>query len=242
MNSFAKEILDAARSAHDPSEADRARVAAKLANRLGGNTPSGGGGGAVAGLGGLAKVGVPILIALAALGFVAKRGLVGSGASLQAPHAVVVAPPVMEPAAPVVPPAQAQAESPQPGPAADPASEMAHPQSNETAPPVAPPPPAPHANRSPAVAATDLAGEMALIAAAQTAIQSGDYATAIAKLDEHQRSYPSGVLSEERTAARVVALCGAGQQAEARSVATAFLARHPSSPLAPRVRASCGMQ
>jgi hypothetical protein len=50
------------------------------------------------------------------------------------------------------------------------------------------------------------------------------------------------VLGEERTAARVVALCGAGRQAEGRSLATTFLARHPSSPLAPRVRSACGLE
>ena len=80
---------------------------------------------------------------------------------------------------------------------------------------------------------------MALIASAQGAIQRGDFATALAKLDEHQRTFPRGVLSEERTAARVVALCGAGRQGEARSLGAAFLARHPNSPLAPRVRGSC---
>ncbi len=81
---------------------------------------------------------------------------------------------------------------------------------------------------------------MALLADAQGAIQRADYGTALARLDEHQRQFPNGVLTEERTAARVVALCGAGHVPEARSLATSFLAKHPSSPLAPRVRSSCG--
>jgi outer membrane protein assembly factor BamD (BamD/ComL family) len=80
---------------------------------------------------------------------------------------------------------------------------------------------------------------MGLLGVAQTAIQRGDYVSALAKLDEHQRSFPSGLLAEERTAARVVALCGANRQAEARALAATFLKQHPTSPLAPRVKSAC---
>jgi hypothetical protein len=244
MSPFAKEILDGARAAHDPTAADRARVAAKLASRIGSNAAPGGGKGAAAGLAGLLKVGLPLAIVVAALGFAMKRGSgVGHAAPVEAQPTVVAAPALPAPADPPGPPAAAPVELPAPAPAA-PAKDTARASSNDSVVPMAAAPPAAaRSSRAPEAAApSDLAGEMALIAAAQTAIQQGDYATAIAKLDEHQRSYPSGVLGEERTAARVVALCGAGQQAEARSVATAFLARHPSSPLAPRVRASCAMQ
>jgi len=91
----------------------------------------------------------------------------------------------------------------------------------------------------PHAAPAGIEAELALLASAQAAIQRGDYATALAKLDEHQRSFPGGVLGEERTAARVVALCGAGKEREAQALATTFLAEHPMSPLAPRVRGAC---
>jgi outer membrane protein assembly factor BamD (BamD/ComL family) len=89
--------------------------------------------------------------------------------------------------------------------------------------------------------APDLEAEVSLLAAAQSAIARGDYATALATLDEHRREFPRGALSEERTAARAVALCGAGRQIDGKALASSFLTRHPSSPLAPRVRSSCGV-
>jgi outer membrane protein assembly factor BamD (BamD/ComL family) len=81
---------------------------------------------------------------------------------------------------------------------------------------------------------------MALLGEAQAAIQRGDFTAALGKLDEHTRTFPSGALGEEAAAARVVALCGAGRAEEAQTLAKTFLARHPSSPLAPRVRNACG--
>ncbi len=101
-----------------------------------------------------------------------------------------------------------------------------------------PVPPAPVSQRPPS--SRGLEAELALIAAAQAAIQRADYAEALARLAEHERSFPAGVLAEERTAARVVALCGAGEHDAAQALAGGFLARHPTSPLAPRVRGACG--
>jgi hypothetical protein len=233
MHPFAEEILETARHAHDPSLEDRARVGAKLAARIAAEAPSGGGGGATAGLAGAAKVGVPLLLVALAIGFVTRGG--SSGSHRTAVEGVPAAPVVSAVSAPVEPvvasPPKATPEEPPGAPPSESATQVV---------PAAPAPARPTRAQPPA--STDLAGEMALLASAQAAIQAGDYATALAKLDEHQRSFPAGVLGEERTAARVVALCGAGRQSEARSLATAFLSRHPDSPLAPRVRASCGMQ
>jgi len=170
------------------------------------------------------KVGLTLLLA----------GAVGSYAVLHrtpADHAATTA-------SAVVPPPVVASEAPQiaePPPPDDSTGSVAPVPADSASVGVAPPPAPVH----PAKPATDLDAEMALLASAQAAIQRGDYATALARLDDHQRAFPGGVLSEERTAARVVALCGAGRQAEARSLASAFLARHPTSPLAPRVRASC---
>lgn len=84
-----------------------------------------------------------------------------------------------------------------------------------------------------------LSAESALLAQAQRDLASGDSTRALATLDAHAKRFPGGALSPERDAARVIALCNAGAQEKARKLAAAFLAAHPSSPLAPRVRAAC---
>ncbi|MEO8875537.1 MAG: hypothetical protein ABI461_08120 [Polyangiaceae bacterium] len=81
--------------------------------------------------------------------------------------------------------------------------------------------------------------EVELIQHAQQALAANDASTALALLNEHARRFPNGALAEERDAARVLALCGAGRQADASAMGAAFLNRYPTSPLASRVRSSC---
>jgi hypothetical protein len=73
----------------------------------------------------------------------------------------------------------------------------------------------------------------------QHALRDGRFAEAIAGLDRDDRAFAGGALVEERAAARVLASCGSGDAVEARRLATAFVARHPGSPLRARVLASC---
>jgi hypothetical protein len=47
-------------------------------------------------------------------------------------------------------------------------------------------------------------------------------------------------LGQERSAARVLALCQAGKRVEARQAEAQFEARFPRSPLLGRVRGACG--
>jgi hypothetical protein len=84
-----------------------------------------------------------------------------------------------------------------------------------------------------------LAEETALLAASNAELRRGDARRALSLLDDYDRRYPSGVLREEVLATRVIARCQLGSDGAARRAADAFLARHPASPLAPRVRASC---
>lgn len=231
MDPFAREIFDRARRAHDPTPDDRARVRAKLAARIGAGAVAGAGAAKVAGVtkGTILKVVLSIAI-VAALGaaFVLRR-------HAPAPEAPAIEAPVVQAPAPVAPVTSAASPA---ASAAESSAEPVAPTVESAAPsPSAAPPPVARSARP--AASTDLEAEMSLLAGAQAAIQAGDYATAIARLDEHQRQFPRGVLSEERLAARVVALCGAGRVAEARSLGASFLAHHPSSPLAPRVRSSC---
>jgi hypothetical protein len=90
--------------------------------------------------------------------------------------------------------------------------------------------------------ADHLAEEMALLASANAELRRGDARRALSLLDDYDHRYPSGVLREEVLATRVIARCQLGPAPDkvARRGASAFLARHPASPLAPRVRSSCG--
>lgn len=60
-----------------------------------------------------------------------------------------------------------------------------------------------------------LAEEVALITRAQSEIASSRPANALGILDEHARKFPRGILSEERIAARIQALCALGRTTEA---------------------------
>jgi hypothetical protein len=103
-----------------------------------------------------------------------------------------------------------------------------------TIPSVVAPPPAPAAGPS------TLSAEADLLRAADAAVRAGAPARALAILDQHGARFPSGALVEERDAERVVVLCALGRTEEGRAAATAFLRDRPRSPLAARVRASCG--
>ncbi|HEY3449234.1 MAG TPA: hypothetical protein VGK67_22960 [Myxococcales bacterium] len=108
----------------------------------------------------------------------------------------------------------------------------------EPSPAVAAPAPA-----APAAQASEsqLAEELRLMSQAQQKLRDGDAAGALALLDEHVSSFPRGALSEERAAARVQALCALGRVPEARSESVEFLADHPRSPYAAKVRSACGV-
>jgi hypothetical protein len=86
-----------------------------------------------------------------------------------------------------------------------------------------------------------LAAEDARLREAQAFMRAGDAAGALRTLDEFAASHPDGVLQEERRAARVLALSAAGRVDEACAEAWRFLRETPRSPLAERVRASCGV-
>ena len=90
-----------------------------------------------------------------------------------------------------------------------------------------------------AISESPLAEELKLMSQAQLDLRSGDAAGALALLDEYLRSFPRGALREEQVAARVQALCLLGRVPEARAEAVQFLADHPQSAYAAKVRASC---
>lgn len=94
----------------------------------------------------------------------------------------------------------------------------------------------------PAMSASMLEAEVALIRDARAALSRDDAAHAIALLDDHARRFPSGAMSQDRDALQVFATCASGQPEAARELATRFLSLHAGSPYAASVRASCVAQ
>jgi hypothetical protein len=76
----------------------------------------------------------------------------------------------------------------------------------------------------------------------QQALRDGRGADALALLDQQERTFRGGKLDMERQAARIIALCAVGRQAEARAFAARFLARAPNSFLVARLRNTCAGQ
>jgi outer membrane protein assembly factor BamD (BamD/ComL family) len=89
-------------------------------------------------------------------------------------------------------------------------------------------------------AADPLAVEVDLVRRAHAALQDGDPARALKLLDQHAAAFPNGALAEERSVARIKALCLLGRSPEARSAAQQFRRQTPRSQYLRTVEASCG--
>lgn len=94
------------------------------------------------------------------------------------------------------------------------------------------------ATSAPVLTPSALDRESALIAAAQAAMKRGDGKTAAARLAEHARRFPHGIMAEDREALGVIVRCR-GADPNASAARSEFLRRWPSSPHAARVRAAC---
>jgi hypothetical protein len=251
LSNDARAILDAGRDADGARDLERARVRRALIAKIaigGGATlaasstaAASGTSGAVAGsvasvatttgsaaVGTSVAVGFPLAKILVPLAIMFGAGVGGTVAwrnQQRAAAPVAVSAPVVAQAAPVLAPVAAPAE-----------------------PLVAPVRTAPvrHAHvAAPARVETRtnrLAEETALLAESNAELRGGDARRALSLLDDYDHRYPGGVLREEVLATRVIARCQMGltPDATSRQAADLFLRRHPASPLAPRVRSSCG--
>lgn len=214
-------LVDAARDAYAPTADDRERVKQALAGELG---PEAFG----------VRVPAPsparpwwhLAAGAVAVGLAVAGGLVLHGTRAPGPK---------PPTATVAP--QATHALPQPAPVQPPGEILDPPavpvESLRTV-------PATHdtAKSAPAVEST-LERELVLLRRAKAAVDRGDADEALALLDRHEKTYPNGILAEERGATRVLALCSAGRTREAKTSASDFLAKYPHSPSAVRVRGSC---
>lgn len=97
------------------------------------------------------------------------------------------------------------------------------------------------AEAAPSAATPSLADETRLLEMAQRELAARRPSAALSLLDEHSRRFSRGALAEEQTLARILALCALDRTEDARRAASAFLTAWPSSPLVPRLRASCAL-
>lgn len=84
-----------------------------------------------------------------------------------------------------------------------------------------------------------LAQENALLRAASQALAHGAPAKALELASSHARRFPTSQLRDLQQALRIEALCELGRSTRARNEARTFLAQHPDSVLAPKIRSLC---
>jgi hypothetical protein len=204
----ARALVEAGRRALRSTTADRERIEAALRARLGADALPPDASTQVAATSWQAVAGAAIgICVLAGVAFYALRPTVDA----RAPEA--------RPAA-QLPTAQTPAASPHVAPAAEPQPTAPL---QVSAPPA--PPPAASTPRSPDA----LAREVALLSRATSELRAGRAAAAVKILDEHQRRFPSGALSEERRAAKAQALCLVGRVDEGRAELARLTPRSPAA-------------
>jgi hypothetical protein len=219
-------LVAAERGEAEPSTGDRERVARSLARRVGAgfavgvgllSSPAAG----AAAMGASSAILVELGAAVAVVGTIAALTIPRYSGPAQSPAETRPTPSAL-PAAPAPRAEVAPLPVEAPSPAEVAAAPKTHPSSQKASLP-------------------PLAEEARLLKQAQQALRDGKPARALTALAEHQRRFPRGQLTLERSAARVQALCGLAKTAQAEREAKAFLRQHSGSGLAAQVRASCGL-
>lgn len=214
----AKQLIDAGRKAFKPTEADRQRVLSALMPQLGASlAPAAAATAQGFGKGAFAK------LSLAVVGI----GVVGGGLLLVQPTETPTESPSVQPTvltAPAPTEVRDVPETPAPPPTTEAVVEA--PESTVT-----------RAQRS----ADRLAEEVEILSRAGTALRSGRPSAALKALDEHQRRFPSGVLSQERSAARVQALCALGRTDDGLRELKRLERAAPGSPHVVRAQKACAV-
>jgi hypothetical protein len=204
-------LLRATRAALRPQASDRERVLAGLRDRLG--APAAGAAAKAA-----TVQASRTMWTVAGAAFVGVGGVVAFGlSSLSTPTPT----PSLAPAASAAPAA--------PAPVAAPVV------------PEAAPSPLPAVPATPSVLTRRdrLAEEVAILSQAAKDLRAGHAATALSALNEHQKKFPSGLLTQERRAARAEALCSLGRFGEADAELTTLVRTAPQSPLTVRAQQRC---
>lgn len=87
--------------------------------------------------------------------------------------------------------------------------------------------------------ASSLKEELALLATAQQALREGNPKLALAKAEEHRARFPKGSLREERIGIEALSRCALGH--DGADVVAALGKLSPNSPLLARARQACGL-
>jgi hypothetical protein len=158
----------------------------------------------------------------------------GGWMALRSSHHPVSSPPHRAATAPIAP-----ASPPGPSPAPAPILAQPSPDLSASRKP-ARPRPEPKAASSVAPRNPDhLRDETEALRSAQQALRDGQGQQALRLLEEQDAHFRDGLLAQERSAARVLALCQTGSVAQARVQAELFERRWPRSALMARVRFAC---
>jgi len=219
LNSKAEELVRAGRAALRPTDADRERVFQALQPRLGGNP-------APEGMERLSTAPAKANVAIAKLtAAIVGMSVAGAGMFVMLrtkvpPASTAATVEVKSEAVPQEPIDQIPESAPSAVPRGQPADEKR----------------APAAPRS----ADSLAKEVAMLSQASADLHAGRPAAALTVLDEHQRKFPHGGLVQERTSARIQALCALGRMTEAQDELARFARTSPNSPHLARARKACG--
>ena len=238
LSQRARDVLESARGADEPTLADQARVRDAMLAKIGGAA-------------GAATVSETSALATAALKW-GVVGLVGVGLvvgglllSRLKNNADIV--PVRSPSvATAQPELHTSVATPTPAIAAPKSQVNTQPPKLTPAAKRRPRPKRSTQSKSPAAskvrATGNLREEAQLIARAQRALRAGDHGGAMSVLKEHRKTYPRGVLVQERMGLEILALCGLGHTKAAQARSESFLARWPTTPIAERLRRSCAHQ
>lgn len=107
----------------------------------------------------------------------------------------------------------------------------------QPAPPAMPTPRLPAKSPDPGVPnASTVPAEIAMLEQAHRALSEGDAAHALSRLDVYSARFPRGAMAHEAAVLRIEALVQAGDRVGATRFANRFLAAHPRSPYAARIR------
>jgi hypothetical protein len=217
MTPEARALVRAVRSALRPSQGDRERVLRLLLPLVGATQSVGLAHALTAATTTLAKVSAALVAV----------GVAGGGLFLAA-----------RPKAPVIEVAKTALAQPAPvWPSAPPSASPVTSQ-NEQAPQAKPSEkPVPVLRRR----TDELAREVAILSRAGGELHAGQPEAALKTLEEHQRNFPHGVLTQERLAARARALCALGRTMEAEVELGRLAQKSPNSPHEARARQACGL-
>ncbi|MEM7152858.1 MAG: hypothetical protein AAF799_08445 [Myxococcota bacterium] len=137
------------------------------------------------------------------------------------------------PPAPPTPVPQTPSEAPTAVPPSTPSPSPSRPPHRTRRPPSSPKPSA-----APEPAEPSLAEELALFRRATLMVER-DPARALELLERHRQRFPQGTLRTEGQVLRARALCALGRTEEATRLRDGFIAQHPGSALATRMRSVC---